>query len=85
MQESQRHAAVEGRDGEGSTILISANSCWNIVNFRGGLIRALRNHGYRIVVAAPEDVYRSKVADLGADYISVPINSAGVSVLEDLR
>lgn len=84
MQESQRHAVVEG-EGGASTILISANSCWNIVNFRGGLIRALRNHGYRIVVAAPEDEYRSKVADLGADYISVPIDSAGVSVLEDLR
>ncbi len=85
MQGTQRQAVVEGDSGGASTILISANSCWNIVNFRGGLIRALSNKGYRIIVAAPEDEYRSKVADLGADYKSVPINSAGVSVLEDLR
>jgi glycosyltransferase involved in cell wall biosynthesis len=70
---------------EAQTIIVSANSCWNIVNFRAGLIRALRNRGYRIVVAAPVDDHRSKIDDLGAQFVEVAMNSAGASVAEDLR
>ena len=70
---------------EAATILLSANSCWNIVNFRGGLIRALRGAGYRIVVAAPEDAHTPRLGDLGAEFVPVAINSAGLSVAEDLR
>ncbi len=85
MQESNRRAATARINGEAPTIVVSANSCWNIVNFRGGLIRALRDAGYRIVVAAPEDAHTSRLRDLGADFVPVPINSAGLSVTEDLR
>ena len=77
-------AALRLTDSE-RTILVSANSCWNIVNFRPGLIRALQRRGYRIVVAAPDDECRSKLADLEVDFVPVPINSPGISVLEDLR
>lgn len=85
MQEPKSRAASEAASVEGPTIVISANSCWNIVNFRGGLIRALRDAGYRIVVAAPEDEHTPRLADLGADFVPVPINSAGLSPVEDLR
>ena len=85
VQDIQGHGA-RGRPGDGkSTVLLSANSCWNIVNFRGGLIRALRDRGYRVVVAAPDDAHRPKLADLGADFRPVAINSSGISVVEDLR
>ena len=84
MQESQAQAARRST-GPGPTVLVSANSCWNIVNFRVGLIQALQGRGYRIVVAAPDDEYRSKVEDLGVEFVSVPINSPGISVIEDLR
>lgn len=85
MQESQRYIASEGSIVEAPTVVISANSSWNIVNFRGGLIRALRNAGYRIVVVAPEDEHTPRLGDLGADFVPVPINSTGLSVAEDLR
>jgi glycosyltransferase involved in cell wall biosynthesis len=65
-------------------IVISANSCWYIVNFRLGLIRALRDNGYRVTVAAPEDEHTSKLDDIGVTFVSVPMNSSGVSVAEDL-
>ena len=65
--------------------MVSANSCWNIVNFRAGLIRGLKVHGYRVVVAAPDDEHRPKLADLDVEFVPVPINSAGLSPLEDLR
>lgn len=38
-------------------ILIVSNSTWNIYNFRMGLIRRLKQEGYRIVVVAPLDEY----------------------------
>jgi len=85
MQESQAHAESVPSTAPGRTIVVSANSCWNIFNFRAGLIRALQGRGYRIVVAAPDDEYRSKVEHLGVGFTAVPINSAGLSVIEDLR
>jgi glycosyltransferase involved in cell wall biosynthesis len=70
---------------EGRTIVVSANSCWNIVNFRLGLIQALRDSGYRIIVVAPEDGHRARLDDLGVRFVPMPMNSSGVSVIEDLR
>jgi glycosyltransferase involved in cell wall biosynthesis len=83
-------AQPEGQDGlretrpKPSTILVSANSCWNIVNFRGGLIQSLRDRGFRIVVAAPEDDHASRLEELGVAFAPVPMNSAGTSVFADL-
>ena len=85
MKETQAQVAASQSTGSGPTILVSANSCWNIVNFRVGLIKTLQGRGYRIVVAAPDDEYRSKVEDLGVEFVPVPINSPGISVIEDLR
>ena len=67
------------------TIVISANSCWNIVNFRLGLIGALGEAGYRVIVVAPEDGHCAKLEQLGVAFVPIAINSSGVSVIEDLR
>ena len=73
------------RSQSGPTILMSANSSWNIAHFRSGLIRGLMDHGYRIVVAAPEDEHSATVRSLGVEFIPLPINSAGASIAEDAR
>jgi glycosyltransferase involved in cell wall biosynthesis len=70
---------------ESRTIVISANSCWNIVNFRLGLIQALRGQGYDVVVVAPDDAHRATLDSLGIRFLPMPMNSSGVSALEDLR
>ena len=36
-------------------IAISINCAWNIVNFRGGLIRSLLAAGYEVIAIAPQD------------------------------
>ena len=64
---------------------MSANSSWNIAHFRSGLIRGLMDHGYRIVVAAPEDEHSSLVRSLGVEFLPLPINSAGISIAEDAK
>src|SRR5678815_4388647 len=88
VSEGERVPDLETRErmtGEDRTVVVSANSCWNIVNFRLGLIRALRSSGYRIVVVAPEDGHRAKLDNLGVRFVPMPMNSSGVSVIEDLR
>lgn len=85
MQQPDKKKGPEESGGEASTIVISANSSWNIVNFRAGLIRALRSDGYRIVVAAPQDEHTARLKDLGATFVALPMNSAGVSVAQDAR
>ena len=76
---------VDQPNGEGPTILISANTSWNVVNFRAGLIGGLQRRGYRIVVAAPEDEFSSKLVQMGAGFVPLPMNNSGISVIEDLQ
>ena len=65
------------------SVVVSANSCWNIVNFRAGLIRALLGNGWRVIVVAPQDAHAGAIAGLGATFVPLAMNSAGVSVRED--
>ncbi|RUY55803.1 glycosyltransferase family 1 protein, partial [Mesorhizobium sp. M7A.F.Ca.CA.001.13.2.1] len=46
-------------------IIVSINTSWNVVNFRKGLIEALRSRGYEVVVVAPRDAYSSLIAAMG--------------------
>jgi hypothetical protein len=69
----------------GKTVAISINASWNIFNFRAGLIRALRAEGYEVVALSPPDAYAPRLAELGARHVAVPMDSAGVSPVQDLR
>ncbi|MBW0007120.1 MAG: glycosyltransferase family 4 protein [Sphingomonas sp.] len=67
-------------------IVLSANSDWNIANFRAGLIRGLRGAGYEPVVMAPQDTHvGARIRELGVEQISVSIDRSGVNPLADLR
>ena len=66
---------------DGAIAVISANSCWNIVNFRAGLIRALIGSGFRVVVVAPADSYSAAIAGLGATFVPLAMNSSGLRCL----
>lgn len=67
------------------TIVIAANAAWNLVNFRAGLITALRADGWDVVAAAPADpVAEAALGRLGARFAPVPIDSKGVSPRRDL-
>jgi glycosyltransferase involved in cell wall biosynthesis len=68
----------------GKTIAISINASWNIFNFRAGLIRALRAEGHEVVALSPPDAYAPRLAELGARHVAVPMDSAGVSPVQDL-
>ena len=66
-------------------IVLSANSDWNIANFRGGLIRGLRTAGYEPVVIAPQDPAADKrMRELDVERMAVPMERSGLNPLADL-
>ena len=68
-----------------ATIGIVLNTSWNIYNFRLGLIRALRENGYQVILIAPYDEYSEKLKKEGFIYHHININNKGINPLEDMR
>jgi glycosyltransferase involved in cell wall biosynthesis len=65
-------------------IVISANTAWNLYNFRAGLIRSLLDCGIEVVaVAPPDDEYAGRLAELGCRFEAIPMDSMGTSPLSD--
>lgn len=73
------------RDDKCPLVVLTANSCWNIVNFRRGLIDDLQAAGYRIAVLAPDDGHGDKLLHSGIALISLQIDNKGLSPLRDAR
>jgi glycosyltransferase involved in cell wall biosynthesis len=64
-------------------IFISANTSWNISNFRAGLIRAFLQQGYEVIAVSPTDSYSPHLVELGCRYLPLPIDNKGTSPLRD--
>ena len=66
-------------------VVLAANSSWNIVNFRTGLIRRLKAEGYEPVVLAPSDrVAEERMRDLEVERIGIDIERSGLNPFSDL-
>jgi glycosyltransferase involved in cell wall biosynthesis len=66
-------------------VVLAANSAWNIVNFRGELIRALKAEGYEPVVVAPiGPAIEHRIAELGVERIVMEVNRSGLNPVADL-
>jgi glycosyltransferase involved in cell wall biosynthesis len=83
--EAARDDGRAGACGRGPVVVISANSCWNIVNFRSALVTALVREGKRVVVIAPPDEHSPALAGLGAEFLPIDIASSSLSVRRDLK
>ena len=66
-------------------IAISANSGWNILNFRRPVIAALQAEGWTVAVLAPADEAGAAIRALGMQLIPIRIDSSGTSMLRDAR
>lgn len=64
-------------------LIVSINSCWNFVNFRTGLIKALVAEGYDVIALAPRDEYCDRLEALGCRYLPVPLAGRGTSPIAD--
>src|SRR5687768_6437030 len=66
------------------SIVISANSFWNIENFRTGLINALVAGGHRVIVVAPGGD-PGWASARGAEVASITIDRSGLNPLRDIK
>lgn len=67
----------------GKTIVIAANTSWNLVNFRGNVISALRQQGFRVIAIAPRDAHSQQLEQMVDEYHALDFRSAGISPLHD--
>lgn len=65
-------------------IVITANTTWNLFNFRIGLIKELQNNGFSVFAIAPKDEYVRPLEDLGVVCYNIGINSKGTNPIRDI-
>ena len=66
------------------TILISSNYAWTIFNFRMGLIKRLKDEGFKVVVLTEFDGYESKILKEVDEIIPLFISRKGINPLIDI-
>ncbi len=66
------------------TIVITANTGWNLYNFRYNLIKTLIKH-YKVVIIAPFDEYIEKLKQLGCECYNIYIDKKGVNPFHDIK
>ena len=64
---------------------MSANSAWNLVNFRRGLLLALMEHDYHVVALVPPGKGVAELERSGITVQPTPISPRGLSPSSDLR
>ena len=70
----------------GQRIVVAANSAWNLVHFRAGLIRTLADEGYDVIAAAPPDPASfARMPDLLKRWTTIPVERSGLNPVADLR
>lgn len=67
----------------GKTVVISANTSWNLVHFRGNVIASLRQHGFHVVAIAPRDAHSDCLAQQVDEYLPLDFQSSTISPLHD--
>ena len=65
-------------------IIISANSAWNIVNFRKGIVLKFIDNGFEVVIVSTMDEHVSRLYEFGCQHININIDSKGMNPINDL-
>jgi glycosyltransferase involved in cell wall biosynthesis len=66
-------------------VVLSANSCWNLLNFRGALITGLQAAGYRLIAFAPDDPHAEDLRRRGIETCDMPMARSGMNPAADAR
>ena len=65
-------------------IFISANSSWNIVNFRAGLVRALHQEGHELYFLTPSGPADEEMCQLHGTHLTLPMKRDSVNPFVDI-
>ena len=66
-------------------IIITANTTWNLVNFRSGLISNLLKNGFDVIAVSPEDGYCERLERLECRYIPLAMDNKGTHPVRDFQ
>lgn len=64
-------------------VLLTANSAWNIWNFRRPLVEAFQGAGYKVIILAPEDDAAAYLEELGCEFHALKMDIKGTNPLND--
>ena len=65
-------------------ILISINTAWNLLNFRGGLISRLISSGFEVIAVAPSDEYVAELELMGCRFVHLEMDNKGTNPVRDV-
>ncbi len=65
-------------------VALVANSSWYLFNFRLSFLEGLREEGFDIVLAAPEDEFSDRLRSAGFRFHAVPLDRKGMNPFRDL-
>jgi len=65
-------------------IIIAANSAFNLINHRVGLINGLLNEGYEVITLSPTDAFASRLKELDCQHVSLQMDRKGTHIGKDL-
>lgn len=66
-------------------IAFVTNTCWNVFNFREGLVKYFLNRGDEVISLAPSDVYTKEIEKWGVKHIDTPLDQTGTNPIKDLQ
>lgn len=56
-----------------------------VYNFRGELVRKIISNGYSVTVTGPDLLDVDRIQELGAEFVEIPMNKTGTSIVSDLK
>lgn len=66
-------------------VVLTVNAAWNLVHFRGGLIKGLLADGHRLTVFAPPDSSVPKLEAMGCRFVPLHMDPKGLNPWHGLR
>lgn len=66
------------------TAVLVGNTSWSLVNFRKGLLEALKARGYHTITCAPHDHATARLIKVSDEHISFSLSQRGLNPLKDL-
>ncbi|MFK7877314.1 MAG: glycosyltransferase family 4 protein [Paracoccaceae bacterium] len=64
-------------------ILMTANTAWNIWNFRRSVVKAMLYDGHKVTVLAPPDESVARIVAMGCRFVPLEMNVKGLNPLQD--
>lgn len=65
-------------------VVLSANTCWYLYNFRMSTIRSLKKRGFHVCIVAPTDAYSEKLKKSDIEFIPVYFKPQSMNIFTEL-